>query len=285
MRTWTRIWTRTALTTAIVVSTLLAVGTPPAHAATPSGLTYLPCRPRDVPPTTAPLTSSEQAVFTQQGRTWTVRNDAQLDTLVTVDLKNYWVQATLGRLSDIRRAPWVTVDESTSTFLARGSKGIWNACTAKAAGLTAGHGIVVMLPSPWCGQGDVGWACVATGHDPADIAHESGHALGLSHSWGQAPGASTATEYGDPFDVLGNTAGGNYQYTDGTGARWGPGLAAPQLNVLGYMPSTRVASYGSIAPGQRSAWGCARSAARLWAATSWPAWPPASGATSRWSTG
>lgn len=242
---------RIILTTLIVASILLAVGPQtPAEAATPTGLTYVPCRPNDVAATTAAATPAEQQAITNAGRVWTVRTNAQLSTLVNVDLKNYWGQATLGRLTDIRLAAWVTVDENTSTFLARGSQGIWNACKAKASGLPAGHGIVVMLPSPWCAQGNVGWACVATGHDPADIAHESGHALGLSHSWGQAPDVSTATEYSDKFDVLGNTAGGNYQYRDGAGARWGPGLAAPQLNILGYVPSTRVASYGSITPGQ-----------------------------------
>ena len=73
------------------------------------------------------------------------------------------------------------------------------------------------------------------GSDPADIAHETMHTLGLGHSWGGTP----PVEYGDLYSVTGNTAGGNYQYRDSVNARWGPGLSAAANRIAGTMPAHR----------------------------------------------
>jgi hypothetical protein len=221
----------------------------PASAAPVSGLTFVPCRPSDVPAETAQQTPAEAASTRSRGGTWTVRTNLQLFNLVAVDLKDYFRRATLGNLTDIRITDWVTLDMTRSQLLAPMSVAyVYQSCRDKAEArklLPAGHGIVVMVPSPWCLQGAPGWACVSTGADAADIAHEAMHALGLNHSWGGDP----PVEYGNLYSITGDTSGGHYQYVDSFGSRWGPGIAAPELDLLAYLPAGRVFAPGSLAPG------------------------------------
>jgi hypothetical protein len=75
--------------------------------------------------------------------------------------------------------------------------------------------------------------------------HEMGHCLGLDHSWSANPD----TEYGDPFDIMSAMSGvklfaNKHNYGDLTrGEPAGPGLNAPTLHKLGWIPQNQVATY------------------------------------------
>jgi hypothetical protein len=81
-------------------------------------------------------------------------------------------------------------------------------------------------------------------------AHEIGHALGMPHSYdntqivcsqGAKPG-----EYCDPWDIMGGGytfAGSNFPDPYGDATYDGPGLNAPNLLQLGWIPPTRIATY------------------------------------------
>jgi hypothetical protein len=226
---------------------------PPASAETPKGLIFVTCTPSDGPSSTVTPSQAELDAIKRDGRTWTKRSNTDLVNFVLGDLKTYFRKATLGGLTNFNYFGWVRVDQTMNQFFGPGTSSFtqWQQCRDKAAatapGLPAGYGVVVMLPGPWCMQGNSGWACVTTGGDAADIAHEASHALGLSHSWGGTP----TKEYGDYYSITGYTAGGGYQYTDPVGSRWGPGYSAPDLQLLGYLPQDRVFAAGWPGVGSR----------------------------------
>ncbi len=70
-------------------------------------------------------------------------------------------------------------------------------------------------------------------------AHETGHALGLEHSWGPAGSQTTASaHYGDSTDIM-SWRSSSVSYAE-VYRPSGPGLNAPKLHKLGWMPPERV---------------------------------------------
>jgi hypothetical protein len=112
--------------------------------------------------------------------------------------------------------------------------------------------------------------------NPAVTAHEMGHGSGYDHSRGLS---SSADDYGDFYDVMGNFYGvtfsadpraGNYQPNSGEnfgivdepdyfGSAWfgngskGPGLVAINLDLQGWIPGPRHLSFDNSAPRQTTA--------------------------------
>jgi M6 family metalloprotease-like protein len=96
-------------------------------------------------------------------------------------------------------------------------------------------------------------ACVVedpTGLDIAAAAHEFGHGLGLPHSFDDrflGCGSKTPGEYCDKWDIM--SALNTYQFnelnfvTSQGGHTAGPGLSAPNLLALGWIPPNRIATY------------------------------------------
>ena len=82
----------------------------------------------------------------------------------------------------------------------------------------------------------------------AFAAHELLHGLGLNHSYDDSGGncGGNPGEYCDPWDIM--SALGTYQFTDtnwvvaGLASRAGPGLDAPGLLKMGWLPSANVVS-------------------------------------------
>jgi hypothetical protein len=62
------------------------------------------------------------------------------------------------------------------------------------------------------------------------LAHETGHAYGLGHSWSAKP----EEEYGNPWDIM--SAMSVATFADSSWAPGGPGAAAPHLDFLGWVP-------------------------------------------------
>ena len=173
-RTFRRTVVLLLVAAALALPVASAAPSAPAGAETPAGLYFIACTTKDGPAGTAALTPAEQAGL--GSRTWTRRTDTQIQQLVLDNLRSYFRTASLGRMTNINYFfEWVRVDQTTAQFTASGTNAgtRWQACVDKAQSiraLPATYAKVVMLPSPWCLQGGPGWACVATGHDPADIA-------------------------------------------------------------------------------------------------------------------
>ncbi|KAI9786969.1 MAG: hypothetical protein M1839_005200 [Geoglossum umbratile] len=72
--------------------------------------------------------------------------------------------------------------------------------------------------------------------------HETGHCLGLSHSWSANPD----TEYGDQFDIMSAMNVRAFANKNPPGSSAGPGLNAPTLYKLGWLPQNRVSTYKAI---------------------------------------
>ncbi|KAL5314422.1 hypothetical protein ACEPPN_018849 [Leptodophora sp. 'Broadleaf-Isolate-01'] len=69
--------------------------------------------------------------------------------------------------------------------------------------------------------------------------HETGHGLGLGHSWSANPD----TEYGDPFDIMSAMRVRSFQNKNPPGGAAGPGLNTPTLYKMGWVPPDRISSY------------------------------------------
>ncbi|HEY6374047.1 MAG TPA: hypothetical protein VIX90_00845 [Edaphobacter sp.] len=69
------------------------------------------------------------------------------------------------------------------------------------------------------------------------VGHESGHTLGLQHSWAATPDK----EYGDPWDLM--SAFHVQGIQTGPYSPSGPGLNAPTLNKLGWLAEDRILTH------------------------------------------
>lgn len=81
--------------------------------------------------------------------------------------------------------------------------------------------------------------------EPTFMLHEMGHVLRLDHSFGEQPTACAGGDdrpgaYCDVFDVM--SAMNVRWFNDAQGRRCGPGLAAPNLQRLGWLHRSRVVS-------------------------------------------
>jgi hypothetical protein len=74
------------------------------------------------------------------------------------------------------------------------------------------------------------------GIDLTFVAHETGHGYGLEHSWSANPD----TEYGDPWDIMSAMRVRGFSDPPFGGA--GPGLNAPKLHKMGWLPNECVAT-------------------------------------------
>ena len=72
-------------------------------------------------------------------------------------------------------------------------------------------------------------------------AQEMAHGFSLDHSWSENPDV----EYGNPFDVM-SAFTNNYGFNDQRFAVSGPGMNAPNLDLLGWLPSSRIYSVPSV---------------------------------------
>ena len=102
--------------------------------------------------------------------------------------------------------------------------------------------VIDALPCGWAGLGYIGWARAYTKGTASllVVGHEFGHNFGLYHAGSLdcgasviAPSGCTVTEYGDPFDIMGNNRPMHF--------------AAHQKNILGYFSgnASAVATHGS----------------------------------------
>ena len=74
--------------------------------------------------------------------------------------------------------------------------------------------------------------------EPTFMHHELGHTLGLGHSSSQDGGT-----YGDAFDIM--SAMNVWTFQDAQGRKAGPGIAAPNVENLGWLDPSRVLQSGA----------------------------------------
>lgn len=72
--------------------------------------------------------------------------------------------------------------------------------------------------------------------------HETGHCLGLQHSWSANPD----TQYGDWYDLMSAMRVGAFQNKNFPGSEAGPGLNAPTLQKLGWLSPDRIFTPSSL---------------------------------------
>ncbi len=156
---------------------------------------------------------------------------AQLINGLVAHSGNAWLQANVARPTTCGTN--AQLDAVLNTINSQG------AALASAAGYNVGSytGILYVidaLPCGWLGLGYIGWErAYAKGTAALSVVgHELGHNFGLYHAGRLNCGSSviatsgcTVTEYGDPFDIMGNISSMH--------------LAASQKLILGYiLPST-----------------------------------------------
>ena len=144
------------------------------------------------------------------------------------------------------------VDSATSQDASIDPTGYYGILAVVNAGSFDGGAVGVgQIPRTVAGHsGKWGWALFdADGLYVGFVGHEMGHTLGLQHSWSDQPTTdpktgvvSPYTEYGDHYDLMSYWTPLSFNggmALNGVGASAGPGLNAPYLDQMGWMPSFR----------------------------------------------
>lgn len=166
--------------------------------------------------------------------------------LGTWGLAHYWRDVSFGAW-DVYGSNvidnWYTMAVSNAAWRALPSR--WergNACATAYGGSTAGYSGVITLVN---GEGDAGYhGYVVMTPDSSNstfLAHEVGHGFGYEHSWDdsgrQAADWSGPGEYWDHWDVM--SAMNVHGFAGGTVGTAGPGLNAPYLHKMSFIPAHR----------------------------------------------
>jgi hypothetical protein len=184
-------------------------------------------------------------------------------------LNRYWRDVSLGaiNLDGSQVLGWVDLPDSFSTIMNRTQRIIaaaehfsTRADTSQQVDFRNFDGILVVtdatvdltgvrLPQPINLNGETrSYRLVICGqnHVHSQIAHEMGHAFGLDHSFDTAPTSHDPADdgrpgaYGDPWDIMSAMVGIRTHLRPPFGAA-GPGLNAVNLDLLGWLPPSRVA--------------------------------------------
>jgi len=157
---------------------------------------------------------------------------AQLLSGTVANSGGNWLQATVARPTAC-----ATSEDQTAVLNTINSQG---AALANTSGYTGILYVLDALPCGWLGLGYIGWerAYAKGTASLLVVGHEFGHNFGLYHAGSLACGGAviatagcTVTEYGDPFDVMGNIRAMHF--------------AAYQKQLLGYIPGNSVATHSA----------------------------------------
>jgi hypothetical protein len=117
------------------------------------------------------------------------------------------------------------------------------------------YSIIAVVNAPHFDSGAANGRAIfdATGMTVGLVGHEMGHTLGLQHSWSDQPQTDPKTgqvnpytEYGDPYDLMSYANVKGFKggmALNGMAPSAGPGLNAPYLDQLGWMPAFRQSFY------------------------------------------
>ena len=196
----------------------------------------------------APVTNNVLVVLIKFPGTTEAFSQAQVDQVMRSNgnsVANYYQEVSFGKqLLDVTVTPWLvsaSAAPATCDFTAIGN-------AANAAASAAGYSLASyqnrFYVFPF--RGDCGWAGLAyvgsprlawsNGYNQLNVyGHELGHNFGLLHAAslycpGQVIGGScSSAEYGDPFDVMGNTSAMHFN--------------AAQKSLLSWLPAGSVSTY------------------------------------------
>ena len=196
----------------------------------------------------APITNNLLVVLVKFPGQTEAFTQAQVDQIMRTNgnsVANYYQEASYGKqLLNVTVTPWLlsaTSGPATCDYTAIGNAG--DAAAAAAGYNPASYqNRFYVFPS----RADCGWAGLAyvgsprlawsNGYNQLNVyGHELGHNFGLLHAAslycaGQVIGGScSASEYGDPFDVMGNTSAMHFNAT--------------QKSILNWLPSGSVQTY------------------------------------------
>ena len=202
--------------------------------------------PDDVSP--APITNNVLVILIKFAGTTEAFSQAQVDQVMRTNgnsVANYYQEASYGKqLLNVTVTPWLlsaTAAPAGCDYTAIGNAGD-AAATAAGYSLASYQNRFYVFPNRsdcgWLGAAYVGSPRIAwsNGYNLLNVyGHELGHNFGLLHAAslycpGQVIGGScSVSEYGDPFDVMGNQSAMHFNAT--------------QKSILNWLPSGSVKTY------------------------------------------